>query len=149
MEVLANTQDDVMREAGRFFKTCHPNSNGATLVTLSGNLGVGKTVFVKGVALYGGITNIITSPTFVFMKEYILPSTENSFKRLIHIDAYRMETPEMLHTIVPEDIFADPENIIFLEWPQQVKKTLPNVTHAISMETLPDMRRRIIYDYNQ
>ncbi len=149
MEVLANTQDDVMSEAGRFFKTCHPNKNGATLITLSGDLGVGKTVFVKGVARSGGITKLITSPTFVFMKEYVLPDTENHFEKLIHIDAYRMETPDMLHTIVPEYIFTNTQNIIFLEWPQKVKNELPNITHTISMEILSDMRRRITYDYNK
>mgnify|MGYP002277753185 CR=1 FL=1 len=149
MEVFVDTQEEMMREAARFFKTRCPKKDEATLIALSGNLGAGKTTYVKGVALSGGITHPVTSPTFVFMKEYRLPEKENTFENLIHIDAYRMEEPQMLHTIVPKDIFADPQNIIFLEWPQRVGNVLPRIACTISIETLSGTRRRIIYDDNQ
>ncbi len=146
MEVFADTQEDTMREAARFFKTCRPVEGHATLVTLFGDLGAGKTTYVKGVALSGGVTRTVTSPTFVFMKEYPLSEKENLFKKLVHIDAYRMETPQMLRTVIPEDIFTDARNIIFLEWPQCAEGFLPSAEHTILIEALPDIRRHIIYD---
>ncbi len=133
-----------MREAAQFFQKCRFVGKRATLVTLSGALGAGKTTYVRGALKSAGIMSSVTSPTFVFMKEYALPDT-NVFKNLIHIDAYRMETPDALHTIVPEDVFFNEKNIIFFEWPEQVQGSLPQPTHTISIETLPDLCRKITY----
>lgn len=149
MEAFADTEDDMMREAARFFKTCRPKEDSATLITLSGDLGAGKTTYVKGIALASGIESVVTSPTFVFMKEYKLSVKESLFKNLIHIDAYRMESPQMLKTIIPEDIFTNTQNIIFLEWPQRVAEVLPKVSQTISIKTLSNTCRHIFYENNK
>jgi tRNA threonylcarbamoyladenosine biosynthesis protein TsaE len=90
----------------------------AEVVALSGDLGSGKTAFVKAVAGEFGIKDDVTSPTFIIEKIYEL--ADSPFQRLIHIDAYRLESgAELLH-LGWADLIADPRNIIFIEWPEKV-----------------------------
>ncbi len=98
----------------------------AIVVGLSGHLGAGKTAFTKLVAQELGNTETITSPTFVIMKIY---ETKNEiFPRLIHIDAYRLERQEELEALRWEALVADRNNLIMIEWPENVglKDFLPS-----------------------
>jgi tRNA threonylcarbamoyladenosine biosynthesis protein TsaE len=93
-------------------------SDEAILVGLSGHLGAGKTAFVKLVAKELGDSEEVTSPTFVLMKLY---ETKNDrFPRLVHIDAYRLERPEELEALDFEKLVADKNNLIMMEWPENV-----------------------------
>lgn len=95
-----------------------------TIVALQGNLGAGKTVFVKGVAHALGSMEEVTSPTFVIEKIYDLPAGA-PWKRLIHIDAYRLTGEDELATIGWGDIATDPNNLVMIEWPEQVGLGVP------------------------
>lgn len=112
----------------------------ATILALSGDLGSGKTAFVKALASALGITETITSPTFVIEQIYVLPkdtSTTAGFDRLIHIDTYRLEKASELERLGWTEIATNPKNLICLEWPENVaglsgldssvSKTAPNV----------------------
>jgi len=98
----------------------------ALVVGMSGHLGAGKTAFVKAVAAELGVAETVTSPTFVLMKIYELaPDQKGRFadfpwKRLIHIDAYRLEQREELEALRWEDLVADKNNLIMIEWPENV-----------------------------
>lgn len=91
----------------------------ATLVGLHGHLGAGKTAFVKCIARILGIKEEVTSPTFVIMKIYE-SNSQFPWKRLVHIDAYRLERREELEAIDFEKLMNDPANLILIEWPEQV-----------------------------
>lgn len=95
------------------------SASGPQIVLLVGDLGAGKTTFMKGVGEYFGIKEDITSPTFVIERIYDIP--DGSFKRLVHIDAYRLEKEEELRTIGWERYSSDPGNIIFIEWPANMR----------------------------
>lgn len=95
----------------------------ATVVGLYGNLGSGKTTFTQSVAKALSITENITSPTFVIEKLY--ETKHEHFKRLIHIDAYRIEEPSELQDLNFEEIVSNPNNLIIIEWPENVKEVLP------------------------
>ena len=98
--------------------THRSNADSALVVGLSGHLGAGKTAFVKLVAKELGIAEEVTSPTFVLMKIY---ETKNeTFRRLVHIDAYRLERREDLEALRFEDVVSDPHNLVMLEWPENV-----------------------------
>ena len=106
---------------------------GATLVGLSGHLGAGKTAFTKVVAKILGVTEDITSPTFVIMKLYDITAkqkdgTDFSWKKLVHIDAYRLERGQELSALNFESLVADANNLILIEWPENVKKEVEKVT---------------------
>jgi tRNA threonylcarbamoyladenosine biosynthesis protein TsaE len=99
----------------------YTNSDEALVVGLSGHLGAGKTAFSKIVAELLGVTDAVTSPTFVIMKLYDIDPTLNyPWKRLVHIDAYRLERREELEALGFEQLTADASNLILVEWPEHV-----------------------------
>jgi tRNA threonylcarbamoyladenosine biosynthesis protein TsaE len=115
----------------------------ALLITLQGDLGAGKTAFVKGCAKAFGVMEIITSPTFVIEKIYTL--NNQVFDRLIHIDAYRLESAEELARLGWQDIVEDPKNIIFLEWPERVAEILPKERVEIKFTFIDENTREVEY----
>ena len=66
------------------------------IVTLSGDLGAGKTTFMKGVAEGFAIQESITSPTFTIMNVYPISDQKNNLKQIVHVDTYRLETAQNL-----------------------------------------------------
>jgi tRNA threonylcarbamoyladenosine biosynthesis protein TsaE len=99
------------------------NTKGATVVALSGDLGAGKTSFTQATALHLGIKNKINSPTFVLIKKYKIKNKK--YKFLFHIDAYRLKNEQELLYLGWEDIIGDKEHLVFIEWPERVKKVIP------------------------
>jgi len=110
----------------------------ALVVGLSGNLGSGKTAFVQAVAHALRIDDVVTSPTYVIMKAYPVGSiafgTSKAFKRIVHIDAYRLESASELEALNFEQWVEDPGNLILIEWPEKVKQALPESAHMIRFE---------------
>lgn len=93
--------------------------DGATILLLSGELGAGKTTFAQAVARELGVKERVTSPTFVIQKEYT--TAGGDYKRLIHIDAYRLESFADLELLGWNEYSLNPDTIILLEWPEKVK----------------------------
>lgn len=113
---------------------------GGELLALVGNLGAGKTVFVKGLAKALGIEDNITSPTFVLMKIY--QTKHATIKRLVHIDCYRLEQLGDLEEIGLADYLHDPENVVVIEWADRISN-LPKNTININIEYVNDQERRV------
>lgn len=144
MEKVVHTLTEFEEEADRFALALAPSPRGATLVTLSGDLGAGKTAFTKVVARSLGVEEVVNSPTFVLEKMYALPG--KSFKRLIHIDAYRLETGSDLSPLGFDEVMEDSGNVVLLEWPEKVFDALTAHTKkTISIEVLADNSRKITY----
>ncbi len=99
------------------------NGEGALVVGLYGNLGAGKTALVQAIAKELGVEEFVTSPTFVIEKIY--ETTHPHFIRLIHIDAYRLEKASELQNLNFESLVENSRNLIFIEWPENVKEILP------------------------
>ncbi|MFA5942319.1 MAG: tRNA (adenosine(37)-N6)-threonylcarbamoyltransferase complex ATPase subunit type 1 TsaE [Candidatus Paceibacterota bacterium] len=149
MEKMIKTLTELEVEAACFVAELSPQEGGATLVTLSGDLGAGKTAFTKAVARVLGVEETITSPTFVLEKIYQLSpkygSTKPIFKRLVHIDAYRLEVGSDLAPLGFDELMQDAGNLILLEWPEKVLDALPTPTVRLSLSILPDDSRMITY----
>ncbi len=125
--IAKNWLDEVLeRKANR------SNKNEAFVVGLSGHLGAGKTSFVKCIAEHMGISDVVTSPTFVLMKIYT--SNNFSFARLVHIDAYRLERREELEALRFEDVISDPNNLVMIEWPENVGLSIDDLDEVIECE---------------
>jgi len=107
-------------------------SDRARVIALSGNLGAGKTTFTQGFAKALGIARPVQSPTFVVMKVYELK--KKYLKHLVHIDAYRIETPRELDHLGFRELLKDKDAVILIEWADRVKKILPNDTTWITFE---------------
>lgn len=100
-----------------------PRSSGATVVTLSGELGAGKTTFVQEIAKSLGVTESITSPTFVIEKVYEVEGS--AFRRLVHIDAYRLKSEHELEVLGWKEIISEKRNLVLIEWPERVPGLMP------------------------
>ncbi len=94
------------------------------LITLDGDLGVGKTVFAKGFAQGLGITEPITSPTFTIVQEY-----EGGRLPLYHFDVYRVADPEEMLEIGWEEYLYG--GVCLMEWADLVEELLPEETVRI------------------
>lgn len=95
----------------------------ARVICFTGDLGAGKTTFIKGFAKELGITKAITSPTFVIAKIYKTKKTIG--KTLVHIDAYRLKNEKDLTTLNFKNMVSDPETILVIEWAELIKKAIP------------------------
>lgn len=134
----------VREEAQSLVARLAPKSAGATLVTLTGELGAGKTTFTQEVARALGVTEHVTSPTFVLEKIYELPSGD-SFSKLVHIDAYRLNGGSELRALGFEALTADTKNLIIIEWPERVADALPVADVSLTLVPESDGSRTMTY----
>lgn len=111
---------------------------GGGVYGLVGELGAGKTAFVKGAAQALGITKRITSPTFVVMRVY--DAKHKTIKRLVHVDAYRLKKAASLAAIGLEDFINDAKTLVLIEWADLVSKLLPNKKNIIKIVHQPTGR---------
>ncbi len=110
------------------------------LVTLDGDLGTGKTHFVKGLARGLGVPDDepVVSPTFVLVREYA------GRQRLIHIDAYRLTGIDELYDLGFDEYSKDPTTVIAIEWAERVIELMPTATLAVSIAHQDAQVRRLI-----
>lgn len=138
-------QKDLHTVAKKLVADCEQNhSDWATVVALQGDLGAGKTTLTKGVASVLGIKGTVTSPTFVIEKIYGLPKKGKSrFSRFVHIDAYRLKNSSELDVLGWHTIVNDPQNLIFIEWPENVRQSLPDNTLWVTLKHVEETIRDI------
>ncbi len=117
---------------------------GGDIICLYGDLGAGKTTFVKGLAKSLGITDEILSPTFTLMNVYNVSSSSQDIKSLAHIDTYRLKNAKDLIEIGIEDYLGAPGVITIIEWPEKVAELLKNKKVLnIYFEHLANSERKI------
>src|SRR5579864_9316893 len=117
MQKLVPDVEGMRTEARAFVDALTPAPDEATIVALSGDLGAGKTTFVKGIAEALGIEDEITSPTFVIEKVYALNDKPwKPWRKLIHIDAYRLAGRHELAPLGWDELIQAPENLVCIEW---------------------------------
>ena len=111
------SSEQEMMEFGRDFakKITKP-----AIIELVGDVGAGKTTFVRGLAEGLGIKEPITSPSFTISKSYALPGGG----RLIHYDFYRLPEPGIMVDDLVENLNNN-DNIIVIEWGESIKEVLP------------------------
>lgn len=95
---------------------------GALITGLHGDLGAGKTTFMKSFAEALGVKDTVQSPTFVILKRFEI--NDLGFNNLYHIDAYRLERGEDLLKLGWNEMVQNPTNIICIEWPERVEDIL-------------------------
>ena len=145
MECDVSTLDNLEGAAKKMLDTLRPRASGATLITLSGELGAGKTAFVKALAKELGVSGVVNSPTFVLEKIYLLPEG-GKFVRLVHIDAYRLGNGKELAPLGFEALMEDEQNIIALEWPERVADALPVPALRITLTLQSGGSRTLSYE---
>lgn len=112
------------------------------VIALSGELGAGKTQFVKGLARGLGIPSRVHSPTFTVVNEY----TGGRLK-LFHLDLYRLETREQILSAGIEE-FLQPDGVSVIEWAEKIYDLRLMIDHLkqVRLEIISETERKVIYD---
>lgn len=123
----SRSEAETAQFAGRFAGTFEPAPQRAVRVGLSGDLGAGKTTFVRGLLRHLGVTRPIRSPTYSLVERYDVGALE-----VLHADLYRLESPDALAALALDE--ADRAGALWLvEWPEQGGAALPTPDLALSL----------------
>lgn len=102
------------------------------IITLTGDLGTGKTTLSKGILAYFGIDPVtVTSPTFSIMNVYATTANNDHIKQIVHIDTYRLNEAEELLDIGVEEYLHDAGTLTIIEWPEKVEHILSSLSNTI------------------
>jgi len=102
------------------------------VLSLSGDLGAGKTVFVQGLATALGVTGRVTSPTFTILHEY------DGRYPIMHLDVYRLDSFQEIIDLGFEEYF-DPRAVVLIEWGEAVEQLLPRRHLRIELRRSEDI----------
>lgn len=111
------------------------------VIVLEGELGAGKTTFLKGFAKGLGVRKNIQSPTFIIMNRFVLKNKK--FNNFFHFDCYRIENKNDMKNLGFEDILTKKGNIICIEWGSKIKELLPKKRTDIIFEVKKENERVI------
>jgi tRNA threonylcarbamoyladenosine biosynthesis protein TsaE len=141
MKKITKSEKETFALAKRLAK----KAKGGEAYALSGDLGAGKTVFVRGFAAGLGVKRSINSPTFVLMKIYPVKKHE-TIKHLCHIDAYRLRSARDLEAIGAADYLGHKDSVCLIEWPEKVKKILKKtkkikITHLNERQRIVELKK--------
>lgn len=106
------------------------------VLALSGDLGAGKTTFVKGLAAAWGVRETVTSPSFAVC------NLHRGTRLLVHVDAYRLAGPESWEALMVEDFLVSPW-CLAVEWPERIESILPANTLWLDLAITHDGGRSI------
>lgn len=110
------------------------------VVCFQGDLGAGKTTFIQGMLAVLNAEGPYTSPTFVIMKRYEV--NHDIIKNVYHIDAYRINDQALLE-LGWDEIVRDPKALVLLEWPEKIKKSIPQNAQLIKFKWIDENSREI------
>jgi len=143
LKILSHSPVQTQKIAQILVKTLlDQKSSPPHIFALQGNLGAGKTTFIQGVGKSLKIKGRILSPTFLIIKSFSLRKNPH-FKNFYHIDCYRLEKAEEILTLDFKKIIQDPKNLVFIEWPERIKKLLPKNTLWINFKVVDKNKREI------
>lgn len=126
---ITNTAEDTYNLGIEIAKKLVPGD----VVAMTGDLGAGKTVFVKGAATELGYTGQVTSPTFALVNEY------DGRVPIYHFDMYRIQGEEDLYSTGFYD-YLDGRSIMFIEWSENVMDSLPKESIRVDIKKGGDSR---------
>ena len=130
MEIITKSESQTVDFATEYAKTLQKGD----VVLLSGDLGAGKTAFVKGVAKYFGLDGV-TSPTYAYLNVY------GDF--IYHYDCYRLSCGEDALMLGLTDYFNG-DNICIIEWAENIEDVLPEKVKKVEIQKIDENSRRII-----
>ena len=112
----------------------------ARVFAFYGSMGAGKTTFIKAVCQELGVTDVVTSPTFAIVNEYVLSSCPLAINKVFHFDFYRIKRLEEVYDMGFEDYFYS-GSLCFIEWPELIEDVLPSDAVKVTIQQQPDGTR--------
>ena len=121
-----------LHEMDKIARTLASKLKAGDVITLTGDLGAGKTTFSKMLCIHLGITTDISSPTFTYLNIYE--------DKVAHFDLYRLKNKEQFFALGFEE-YIDAEFITLIEWPEIIKDSLPKKTIRVNLSHEKEIRR--------
>ena len=112
------------------------------VLELIGDVGAGKTTFVRGLAQGIGVKEAVTSPSFTISKVY-----QGQNATLVHYDFYRLADPGIMEEDLAESI-NDPQAITIVEWGESIQNVLPQDRKIIEIKYIDENTRELIEKWN-
>lgn len=122
-KIISESEDETRKLGSEFAKKLGE----VDIAAFYGELGSGKTRFIKGICSELGVKDVVNSPTFVIVNEY----SYSNGKKIFHFDLYRMKSTEEVIELGFEDYFD--KGLILIEWPELIEKLLPGNIHKIHL----------------
>jgi tRNA threonylcarbamoyladenosine biosynthesis protein TsaE len=136
LEFVSRSPDQTQRLGARLGALL----KGGEVVCLEGSLGAGKTCLAQGIGRGWGVSQTLTSPTFVLVREYARPETA---ARLYHIDLYRISDAAEARTLGIEEMLGDARAICVIEWAERARSMVPEEHLWLTLELVDATRRTI------
>ena len=140
-------------ETKEFAKKTAKSLKAGDMLGLVGDLGGGKTTFIKGLAEAFGIKQEVLSPTFTLIKEYkIIQNTKHKtqkVKKIYHLDLYRLRTKREAEELGLGELFNEEQAIFVIEWADKIKNFLPKRTKWLEFDFVNENTRKIIIKNDQ
>lgn len=133
---LAMREEELREWGHKFGRAAHP----PLVITITGELGAGKTTLVQAICRGYGVRDEVTSPTFALVHEY-----ESARSTVYHLDLYRLDRPDQLDALGWDEIVSG-AGLVLIEWPERAGDRIPAGHVTLSLQHLPDdMDRRLLY----
>ena len=133
---------DTIKEIATLFWKSVENS---TVFAFHGNMGAGKTTFIHALCDVKGVKDVVGSPTFSIINEYLYEG--NGDRKIFHIDLYRLkDEEEAIQAGVEECLYSD--HISFVEWPERAPGIFPEDTVHVYIEVIDSTHRRLRIERN-
>ncbi|MEK7465547.1 MAG: tRNA (adenosine(37)-N6)-threonylcarbamoyltransferase complex ATPase subunit type 1 TsaE [Patescibacteria group bacterium] len=123
LSTSAKATKDYAALLGREISRASLKKSHALVLGLEGDLGSGKTTFVQGLTKGLGIRAQILSPTFVICRSHALRGKQ--YKRLFHMDAYRIRSEKELGALAFDPMMKDPSHVVVIEWADIIRNAIP------------------------
>lgn len=130
---------DTIRESAKEFIN---SMDDRTVFAFHGNMGTGKTTFIKAICEELGVEDVINSPTFAIINEY---RSETTAELIYHFDFYRINKLSEAEDIGTEDYFYSGA-LCFIEWPEKIEELLPSDVVNVSIAENPDGSRTVSFE---
>lgn len=127
---ITNSEEQTINLGESFAERLNPGN----VVALYGELGAGKTEFIKGVCKYFNVAEMVNSPTFTIINQYTGELNDEEFS-IYHLDLYRIKDQNELAEIGFGECIHSNHNIKFIEWADKAKERLDNWDFKIIINT--------------
>ena len=136
MEIIIESIDQIREAAKEFVAQMGENK----VFAFYGKMGAGKTTFIKAVCEELGVEDVINSPTFAIVNEYV----DGGGNPIYHFDFYRIKNLQEVLDIGYED-YVYSGNVCFMEWPELIENLLPDDAVKVTIEEEMDGGRKVTF----
>ena len=139
MELKINSLEEIGAVAEEFVRLAMQED---TVFAFNGQMGAGKTTFIKALCEALGVSETVTSPTFAIVNEY---RSDETGELIYHFDFYRIKKLDEAYDMGCEDYFYSGA-VCFIEWPELVEELLPGNTVWVDIRVNDDESRTIVWE---